>query len=674
MGVNNIPSVINQIDPDRLLPDGTLYFYPFKLVPVIHLIKQMDKNSDEFIYDDNERPLELSWVAKTGGDYSSIVFRVFEDSKEKYIPVGDLVVAGPDDATKYLGNDYSKLLNFFEKTTLLSAFVLYVKDDGYSSKILTDGDFVQIDDDSGSDNYFDISIWAAQSRNVTDGEQQTEDYIILSDVVGKHYNESLGLNSTTRRKIAAVNKNYFSKVDGFHWEKDTGTADWNGIQNSGYISYSSPFANTFFADGISSGNGRYYKVESEDAKFSPAVTAGVTVAAFVVLGPIGGLVGLMALAKEKTVVHVRNQLNFFDIRPLSVTRSCCAGLNTHKLSEYCDDFNNQETGKVQCVSNMNEYCKGENLKTEECIAWCKKEGNYCDTEIIKYCKNKDLSRIPPVSHSPTPSPSSSSSYTTLKSNKILDAVVTNKGQTRNSTEEKCKQSCSKKDDCDACVFNIVTKSCDLYQDKNIGSIKSTTTYSANDTIFYKDKIKQIDPRSDMKTCACFKDLNFYSSYFNKATGKYPPEIQDLITLTSGTRDRRCYYPECTNPDNIKNKTLKQNPGQCGDQNIQVCFQDINQSGVNIIDSELENKQRLDCVNNIQNITGKTISPETMNKLKNKKYACSDNLCIISDGGEYDTKEDCESACSAKSDNTIIYAIIAGIVVFFLLIITILLIK
>lgn len=668
MGVNNIPSVINQIDPDRMLPDGTLYYYPFKLVPVINLIKQMDKNSDEFKYDDNEKPLELKWVAKTGTDSSVIVFKVLEDVKDKYIPAGDLVIRGPDDATKYLDHDYSKLLNSLGKNNLLSAFVLYVKDDSYSSKILTDDDFVQVDDDSGSGNYFNLSIWAAKSRNEEKQEQQIDEYIILSDVIGNHYNEILGLNTTPRRRIAAVNKNYFSQINGYTWETGTGIGDWNGVQNSQYISYSTPFTNTFFADGISSGNGRYTIVEA----FPPLLIAVGAAALFG--GSIGVGIYFDFWKKRPEYTRVRHPLNFFDIRPLSVTRVCCTGLNTHKLSEYCDQFNSQDEGKVQCVSNMNEYCKGDNLKTEECLAWCKKDGVYCDSKITNYCKNKDLSVSRPPSSTPSPS-SAQTSYTYLKSSTINGDVAANKGSYRNSTEEKCKSTCSTIQDCDACVFNTVNKTCDIYQDKKIGSIRSTTKYSTSDNVYFKDK--KIDTQiSDLKLCACFKDNNFYTSYFNKATGTYPPEIQDLITLTAGTRDKRCYYPECNNPDNIKNRTLKQNPDQCGDQNIQVCFQDIKQKNVNIEESTLLNKQRLNCANNLEKITGRNISPKTMKDLTVKTYSCSENnMCIISNTGEYKTKEDCESKCgNDKTDNKMLYVAIAGIIIFFILIITILLIK
>lgn len=683
MGVNNLPSVLNYIDPDVMLPDGTLYYHPFKVVPVINLIKQMDKNSDEYKYDDNEKPLELIWVAKTGTDYSAIVFKVFEDSKENYIPIGDLAILGPDDATNYLNKSYSKLLESLEKSSFVS-YVLYVKNDQYSSKILTDNDFVHIDDDSGSGNYFDLSIWAAESRNVKGGEQHIDDYIILSDVVSKHYNNGLGLNSTPRRKIAAVNKNYFSKLDDYIWGKETGIADWNGIDNSEHISYSSPFANTFFADGISSDNGRYYLEDrGTKSKFSPALATGLAIGVGVVFFPLLPVIGLglglgLGLAKERDIVRVRNPLNFFDIRPSSVTRICCSGLNTHKLSEYCDGFNKQEVGKLQCISNMNDYCKGDNLKTDECLNWCKKDGIYCDTNFVNYCKNKDLTTVLP---SDSPSPSSVSiSYDTLKSNNIIDSYVNNKGSIRNTTEEKCKTLCSSKDDCDAAVFNSVNKTCDLYQDKGTVSLKSNTKISSFDNILFKNKKKEIDPNSDMKICACFKEPGFYNSYFNKVTGTYPEEIQDLITLTAGTRDKRCYYPECVNPANIKNKTLKQNPGQCGDRNVQVCFQDIKQKDVSLEESNVQSKQRLDCVNNIQKITGRNISPETIKALEKKTYSCSDNnTCILTNNGEYNTQEECENQCSgsgqtSNKDNTLIYAMIAGIIIFFLLIITILLIK
>ncbi len=691
MGVNNIPSVIDNIDPDVMLEDGTLYYYPFKLVPVVNLIKQMDKNSEEFKYDNEEKPLELMWVAKTGSDHSAIVFKVFEDTKEKYIPVGDLVISGPNDATNYLNNDYFKLLNSFEKNTnLLSVYVLYVKDDMFSSKILKDEDFVPIDDDAGSGNYSDLSIWAAESRNLKNGEQQTEGYIILSDVVGKHYSQPLGLNSTPRRRIAAVNKNYFSKINDYKWEKETGIADWNGIHNSEYISYSSPFANTFFADGISSGNGRYYLVEKDSAKFDPVVAAGAsaaTVVALASLGPIGLAAGLavglgLGLAKEKTYIHVRNPINFFDIRPLSVTRVCCSGLITDKLSSYCTNFNDQEVGNVQCISNMNDYCKGDNLKSDECIAWCKKDGNYCDTSLIDYCKKKDLSLV--NSRQPSPSPSATISYSKLKSANLAEGAVNKKNSYVNSSEEKCKQKCTENNDCDACTFNASSKTCNIYESKEQASLKSTFKYSENDRTFFKDKVKSPDPREDMKICACFKDNNFYTTYFDKATGTYPEEIKNLITLTAGTRDKRCYYPECANPDNIKNRTLKQNPGQCGDQSLQVCFENIktDENGADISGSDVENKQRLSCVNNVENITGKSVSQQAKNELNQDTFSCSDNYtCIMSKGGAYSNKSDCEKKCtktevgsSTVNKRYIIYAIIAAIVIFFMLIITILLIK
>jgi hypothetical protein len=273
----------------------------------------------------------------------------------------------------------------------------------------------------------------------------------------------------------------------------------------------------------------------------------------------------------------------------------------------------------------------------------------------------------------------------LNSAVLAEGAVNKKKSYVNSSEEKCKQNCTEDNDCDACIFNSISKTCDIYESKEQMSLKSTSKYSVNDRVFFKNKVTPPDPRQDMKICACFKDNNFYTKYFDKATGTYPEEVQNLITLTAGTRDKRCYYPECANPDNIKNRTLKQNPGQCGDQSLQVCFENIktDENGLDISGSDVENKQRLSCVNNVENITGKNVSQKTKNDLNQNTFTCGDNYtCILSRGGAYSNKSDCEKKCKKPEADTvnkgnkryIIYAIIAAIVIFFMLIITILLLN
>ena len=54
-------SVINYIQPDKIDPDGTLYYYPFKIVPLINLIKATNRGVSNITGHDPTLPLNFIW-------------------------------------------------------------------------------------------------------------------------------------------------------------------------------------------------------------------------------------------------------------------------------------------------------------------------------------------------------------------------------------------------------------------------------------------------------------------------------------------------------------------------------------------------------------------------------------------------------------------------------------
>ena len=74
----------------------------------------------------------------------------------------------------------------------------------------------------------------------------------------------------------------------------------------------------------------------------------------------------------------------FDIVPRTLLASCCAKTLPSEINNsICGEYwTNPEQACVQPMKNY--YCIGENLNTEECKAYCKK--NDCDTNLQAYCE------------------------------------------------------------------------------------------------------------------------------------------------------------------------------------------------------------------------------------------------------------------------------------------------
>lgn len=606
--VRELKSVINYIQPDKIDPDGTLYYFPFKIVPLINLI---NASNSAKVGHDPTLPLNFVWQSIAGS--AIVTFQIMTDPTDEYLPVGDLCFnAGTndgDDGRNWWQNDYLQPILNNTSADILNAKVLFVKNNEKYCKLLKDSDFNYVADDDDSGNHYDLKIWAATSRNSTTSPQQVGNYVILSELVSRN-GSSAELNqkitnsydiskpSTKVRKVVAVDKNYIATLTGYTWTSSSaGTGDWKGISGPDYVSYSTPFINTFFTNA------------GRDGK----------------------------------------ELIFYDIIPESVARTCCSDTQTLSLLPYCKFLKNDQ--ELRCQTMMNTFCNNKTLETPECGTWCAKDGVYCDDKLLDYCKNVDLNEILKITSQGIPPSStgnvikpSSYQYGKVENYNVDPGVATKLKNIPQTTYDNCKLECDKNYECD--VFTQSGNDCNLYKNKNNSSLlnsDSTLIYSKDVNTSFKNRNTETIAEVQKRICSCYKDDDYYKNYIQQIASKYPKDVQNMLLLSTSSRDKRCFYPECTGGYSLQHKNFRENESPCGDNNIQICFQNIQTSGASLKDSSIDSSQVNNCRMQVQ-----SASTDSGTSTQNiKKYTCDNEtyMCVESDFGTYNSIEECNSSCT-----------------------------
>jgi len=612
--VRELKSVINYIHPDKIESDGTLYYFPFKIVPLINLIKASMPEKPTSGGHNPAFPLNFVW--QSNANPGILTYQIMSDPSDEYLPVGDLCFSAPNDrdnGRNWYQNDYIPISSL--AADVINAKVLFVKNDVKYCKIIKDSDFNYVADDSGGGGKYDLRIWAATSRNETTNPQQVGDYVIMSDLVSRDGNSAklnqkvvntydLSLPSKKVRRVVAVERNYVTTLSGYSWENSSiGTGDWKGISGATRINYSSPFINTFF---VNAGRGG-----------KPFV--------------------------------------FYDIVPESVARTCCSDTQTLGLLPYCEFLKNS-TKDIKCKTSMNTFCNAKTMETPECRKWCSKDGNYCDDKLLEYCKTVDLDKVLSITDASSNSPSAqhvinpgSYAYNNIDNfNVEFPATLLSD---YNIPYDTCKTKCDEHLLCDAFTISSgIGNTCKLYKtDKNmLTNIDASLAYTPDTNTYIKNRNIETVAEVQKEICSCFKDDQYYKNYIDKIASKYPQDVQKMLLLSTSSRDKRCFYPECTGGYSLQHKNFRENSGPCGDNNIQICFQNIQTSGSILSDSSIDNTQVNNCRLQVQSADegteGKSVQSGT-------KYACdlSNYTCVESEFGQYNSSDDCKNSCKKAED-------------------------
>jgi hypothetical protein len=588
-------SVINYIQPDKIDPDGTLYYYPFKIVPLINLIKATNRGPG---YNGHDPTLPLNFIWQSNADPAIITFQIVTEPTDEYLPVGDLCFNVPNDGDNGRNHWINDLLNpiLNSNNPILSEKVLFVKNDDRYCKKLKDNDFDYVADDSGGGGEYNLRILASNTRNNT-LPQQTGEYIILSDLVSRE--DTPILNQKTRngeniskqyskiRQVVAVNKNYVVSLPGYSWLTDTG--NWDGISGAGYVRYSSPFVNTFFTN------------------------AG------------------------------RSNFIFYDIVPESVSRLCCSSTQTLKFQPYCKILSSSDQ-KTLCKTMMNTFCSGKTLETPECRKWCGSDGVYCDEKILEHCKTVDLNAIVNNSNTTIIKPDSYKYYK-IENFKVDPRITGELKKISSSVYDTCKTQCDKTYECDA--FSITGNECTMYKktDQYL-NIDASLIASNGTTTYLKNREDETLAEVQKQLCSCFKDDEYYTNYINNIASKYPPDVRKMLLLSTLSRDKRCLYSECSGGYSLQHKNFRDNNAVCGDNNIQICFQNITTDG-SLQNSSLDNSQVNSCRMQVQDS-----SSDNSGTQQDKTYMCDSTnyTCVESDLGTYNSITDCNASCTKPTTN------------------------
>jgi len=636
MSINGNKSIINYFKPDKIDPDGTLYYNPFKLVPVINLLKESSTKTGG-----TKKSLYYAWESWKTNPSNVIGFKMLASADDEYLPVGDLIVNGPrgnepkNTDKPYADNDLKEIILYYG---VVGSYALYVKNDPKYSKKIRSSDFPSQASDYNNNGGGKNIIWTPTIKG--DG---SSDYVVMGNIFGELDNFSNpGTMNSGDRHIAAVHKYYLDKVrsDITHQnanDKGFGTGDWN-VKNSGYVSYSSYFSNTW-------------------------------------------------------LVSHGGSVQFRDILPEMIQAICCSGQNALSQNELC--------GRVKSDANFcstfmtNDYCVGSKLTDPECIQWCKSNNNYCDSNLKEHCKNVDIEydsksvapsiswdkfsqrdipgdriQLPPSARSTQNSLDdvvtfyehgnySGKSFTAkigqhrwmlddfndmISSIKIPNGIVVKvykdyyfTGEEKIFTEsqpdltgfhdvissfkidkldvtdpslkislDKCKQMCNENSACKAIVYNDRYGTCSLNKEnESQGNFESNMYYSHSNSDVYIKRNNTEDKLKNMKTCACFKPQQYYIDYFNSISSKYPKDIKDMIDAAASTKDRVCFYSDCISGDSIKYRELKDKGSSpiCGNTNLQVCFQNVDASGSALKNSTITNQQKIQCQQKVTEGTG-----------------------------------------------------------------------
>lgn len=595
--VRDVKSVINYIKPDRIDPDGTLYYFPFKVVPLINIIKASHRTSGG---EGHDPTLPLNYVWRSDVNPGIVTFQILSEPDDEYLPVGDLAFMAPQDpdARDWWQNDYLKPILDQTPADILNAKVLFVKNDERYCKVLKDSDFMRTGDDDGSGIYYNLVTYGVTSLNSTTSPQQIGEYVVLCDLVSRN-GSSPQLNQkisngydqkkiyTKVRKVVAVNKNYIVDLTGYTWESSSiGTGNWSGLDDAGNVQYSSPFINTFFTNA----------------------------------GRSGALI-------------------FYDIVPETVARTCCSNTQQLSLQPYCKFLTRSDKG-TRCQAMMNTFCDSKQLETPECREWCGSNGVYCDEKILDYCKNVDLKKLELSDESGGLIKPDSYNYYNID-NYNVEPTIASLIKVAPSTT--CKNECDNTYECDAYTNN--SSECALYKTNklNLLNIEASLIYSNGTNTFLKNRESETLTKVQKNLCSCFKDDEYYKNYIQTIASKYPEDVQNMLLLSTSSRDKRCFYPECTGGYSLQHKNFRVNDSPCGDNNIQICFQNIQTSGSSLQDSSIDNTQVNNCRIQVQSSTDDT---EGTSIQSIKKYTCDSTnyACVESEFGTYDTISDCETNC------------------------------
>ena len=642
MSINGNISFIKYFKPDKIDPDGTLYYNPFKLVPTLSLLKKNNGNGNDLRY---------AWDSYKYTPYNVIGFQILSNETDEYLPVGDLIVQGPPGPwnakadTTYQNNDYSSIINMLQYTSnrgMAGSYVLYVKNNIKYSIKLKRGDFQEVD------KYRDDSSWGPDDSIYNNDNITSSGYVIMGTLFGERKTGGMILNEK-RRYIAGVHKYYVDDIDSGITHpsasaKNLGTGTWS-TEMMKYVSYSSYFSNTWRGDNHS------------------------------------------------------EQLKFRDIIPECIHAICCSGINGTNSNEICVRVKDR---KSFCDSFMtNDYCSGDKLVSVECNKWCKT--NYCDDNLKTYCANADILQSPSASNSLTEfqpykdkdiylevgsqiKGQDQSLYNSISNDKVTfykdknfegDSLSVSIGESRPLIEledditsikipqgvyvtlyedpyyqggssvvysdisnlrdidwndkissfkveknkvdeaskvslEKCRQQCIDDKNCKAFVHSGGYGTCSL-REKN----SSTIIDSLETSLYFRDGsdtyIKRAPVKKDdllVQMCSCFKPDQYYTDFFDKISSKYPPQIRDMIKAAASTKDKRCFYPNCISGE-IKYRELKDKGTSdvCGNTNLQVCFQNVESTGSSIENSTISQQQEINCQQEIGGSKGNNIQED-----------------------------------------------------------------
>ena len=122
MSINRNRSLINSFKPDKIDPDGTLYYSPFKLVPTINLLIDNNKSygTPTKTNPNNNYDLRYAWESHYDDRSNVIGFQILSKSDDEYLPVGDLIVNGPQGVGQK--GDISKAYNNYDLTPIINYY------------------------------------------------------------------------------------------------------------------------------------------------------------------------------------------------------------------------------------------------------------------------------------------------------------------------------------------------------------------------------------------------------------------------------------------------------------------------------------------------------------------------------------------------------------------------
>jgi len=490
----------------------------------------------------NTPNIVYAWESGVDNNSNVLGFQILSNVTDDYFPVGDIAFPGPrapDEWAPNRGNtqpynnyNLNALIKYVQMSNNLASYVLYVKNDPTYSKILNPSNFGQNDS-----NKWGSKIWGTTEAE-NSNNNQTEDYVMFGNVFGKIGSDDLPLGGN--KYYAAIHKNYVGPIEN-NKKWNTSAADGTGIGNwnvnySDNVNYTSYFLNTWMC-------------RNKNPKFF-----------------------------------------FRDILPETIQAACCSSTNRPGDSDLCSYL---KTNSNICDSLMTgKYCTGSNLTTNACNTWCKKDGNFCDTDLTSFCSNIE------TEYDLTSPSTSSITWDTYANKNILNATGIPLAQSESTnTPDSCQKSCASNPACTAFVYGG-NNSCSLRQTNPGYIIDNSMYYSQGDTTSIKrnstdDKIKKAN------TCACFKGEQYYINYFNTISSQYPPNISNMIKAASASKDKRCFYSNCIAADSIKSRDLKRGASNvCGDTNLQVCFQNVDSSGSALSNSTITEEQKINCTQNM----------------------------------------------------------------------------